>query len=78
MNYKTSRKLFKFFMYLTLAICIVSVLVEKRWIAAIGIVVLIADAVQLAIFYRCPHCGAALSAQGKPPKKCPSCKADLD
>ena len=78
MNYKTSRRLFNILLYIASLVCVASVLLEKHWIGVIGIVLLLADAVQVSVFYRCPHCHAALPVRGKAPKHCPECGAELD
>lgn len=76
MSYKASRTLYTICLWVAIVLITGALVLEMRWLAAIGLVLLIAGATQSTFFYKCPHCGTALSLKDRP-TKCPQCGEPL-
>ncbi len=44
-----------------------------EWLAAVGVLILLAGILQTFLFFRCPHCGGLWDTHGGVPHYCPHC-----
>ena len=44
-----------------------------QWLAAVGVLILLAGILQTFLFFRCPHCGGLWDTHGGVPHYCPHC-----
>ena len=44
-----------------------------EWLAAVGVLILLAGILQTFLFFRCPHCGRLWDTHGGVPHYCPHC-----
>lgn len=78
MDYKKSYRLFRFCLYLGIALMLFALLIKVYWIGIPGVVIVLLGLIQVAIFYRCPGCGASFDFRTRMPKYCPQCGRKMD
>lgn len=82
MNPKLSLLIYRICLYVGIAVILIVALFDtpigKGAGIAIGAVITLAGAVQVNLFYKCPHCGQYINPRGKQPPKCPKCGKDLN
>ncbi|HBF65752.1 MAG TPA: hypothetical protein DDW34_08430 [Clostridium sp.] len=78
MNYHKSRTMLLLGVGICLFILFVGMITAKNWIIVFGAIIVIVEAIQFSIFYRCPHCGKSLTCvRGPVPEHCPHCGKEL-
>ena len=75
----TSRKLSNICVIVAVFLCLLGAETKTAPLFAAVIVLLLLELLQLAIFYRCPHCGRLLPfRQWATPVYCPYCGRELN
>lgn len=78
MDYKTSYSLHKTLIYVALALFLPFLFLRSTWVLVLILILVLADGIQTAVFYRCPRCGTMLDPRAKLPNYCPQCGCELD
>lgn len=79
MSLWTSRKLSNICVAAAVLLCLLGAQAKTAALFAAAIVLLLLDLLQLAVFYRCPHCGRLLPfRQWAGPLYCPCCGRELN
>ena len=79
MSLWTSRKLSNVCVAAAVLLCLLGAQTKTAALFAAAIVLLMLNLLQLAIFYRCPHCGRLLPfRQWAVPLYCPCCGRELN
>lgn len=74
MNYRKSRLILLYGLSVCLFVIFAAIITAKNWALIAGVIILIAEMIQFAIFYRCPYCGKSLTCVNGPvPQHCPHC-----
>ena len=78
MNFRKSRSILLSGLSVCLIVIFAGMITAKNWILVVGLIILLAEMIQFAVFYRCPHCGKSLTCVNGPvPEHCPHCGKEL-
>ena len=78
LNYNKSYLIMNVGLGVGIVISIIFLLMEVKWIAYVGIILILGSLIQAFIFYKCPNCNKPFNIRGKKPKYCPECGFTLD
>lgn len=78
LNYNKSYLIMNIGLWVGIIISIIFALIEVKWIAYVGITLILGSLIQAFIFYKCPKCKRPFNIRGKKPKFCPECGYTLE
>ena len=78
MNYRKSFWIMQGASWLFIVLLVIDIFLKLRWLTVIGLLLLIPAGIQVAKYYRCPHCGGRLNPRRFTIEKvCPHCHEEL-